>query len=210
MQSTVACDWVHKSLRLVDQLVKICLQLIQTTSFAIHPRLVNYNIVALVWIYCSFLLVALESCTCWFLARRQKAIVSIYLNDIVFLSQSSNTIDWFYCSSLLIVMTSITGGSGDAVRTTEITQADVDAANRQILERMMRKDRERERERRIHYIRGRFTAFAQIWKDAKFVLTLCDLPLGGAGVTAYELAEIQKEILLPLKKLMTVEIEDYK
>ncbi|KZV20070.1 golgin subfamily A member 4-like [Dorcoceras hygrometricum] len=96
------------------------------------------------------------------------------------------------------------GGSGDAVRTTEITQADVDAANRQILERMMREDRERERERR------RFTAFAQIWKEAKFALTLCDLPLGGAGFTAYELAEIQKEILFPLKKLMTVEIEDYK
>ncbi|KZV41914.1 hypothetical protein F511_17422 [Dorcoceras hygrometricum] len=104
----------------------------------------------------------------------------------------------------------IAGGSGDAVRTTEISQADVDAANRQILERMMREDREREKERRIHYIRGRFTAFAQIWKDAKFVLTFCDLPLGGAGFTAYELAEIQKEILLPLKKLMTVEIEDYK
>ncbi|KZV21357.1 ABC transporter C family member 1 [Dorcoceras hygrometricum] len=60
------------------------------------------------------------------------------------------------------------------------------------------------------FSRGRFTAFAQIWKDAKFVLTLCVLPLGGAGFTAYELAEIQKEILLPLKKLMTVEIEDYK
>ncbi|KZV30752.1 hypothetical protein F511_03730 [Dorcoceras hygrometricum] len=30
------------------------------------------------------------------------------------------------------------GGSGDAVRTTELTQADIDAANRQILERMMR------------------------------------------------------------------------
>ncbi|KZV38129.1 uridine-cytidine kinase C-like [Dorcoceras hygrometricum] len=40
------------------------------------------------------------------------------------------------------------GGSGDAVRTTELTQADIDAANRQILERMMREDRERERERR--------------------------------------------------------------
>ncbi|KZV20073.1 retrovirus-related Pol polyprotein from transposon TNT 1-94 [Dorcoceras hygrometricum] len=40
------------------------------------------------------------------------------------------------------------GGSGDAVRTTEITQADIDAANRQILESMMREDRERERERR--------------------------------------------------------------
>ncbi|KZV41915.1 hypothetical protein F511_17423 [Dorcoceras hygrometricum] len=58
--------------------------------------------------------------------------------------------------------------------------------------------------------RGRFTTFAQIWKDAKFVLTLCDLPLGGAGFTAYELADIQKDILLPLKKLMTVEIKDYK
>ncbi|KZV25067.1 hypothetical protein F511_03557 [Dorcoceras hygrometricum] len=41
------------------------------------------------------------------------------------------------------------GGSGDAVRTTEITQADIDAANRQIMERMMREDREREKERRI-------------------------------------------------------------
>ncbi|KZV31452.1 hypothetical protein F511_38298 [Dorcoceras hygrometricum] len=40
------------------------------------------------------------------------------------------------------------GGSGDAVRTTELTQADIDAANRQILERMMPEDRERERERR--------------------------------------------------------------
>ncbi|KZV44188.1 mitochondrial inner membrane translocase [Dorcoceras hygrometricum] len=40
------------------------------------------------------------------------------------------------------------GGSGDAVRTTELTQADIDAPNRQILERMMREDRERERERR--------------------------------------------------------------
>ncbi|KZV32128.1 dystroglycan-like [Dorcoceras hygrometricum] len=40
------------------------------------------------------------------------------------------------------------GGSGDAMRTTELTQADIDAANRQILERMMREDRERERERR--------------------------------------------------------------
>ncbi|KZV34288.1 F-box/kelch-repeat protein-like [Dorcoceras hygrometricum] len=42
----------------------------------------------------------------------------------------------------------IAGGSGDAVRTTEISQADVDATNRQILERMMREDREREREKR--------------------------------------------------------------
>ncbi|KZV44963.1 autophagy-related protein 11-like [Dorcoceras hygrometricum] len=40
------------------------------------------------------------------------------------------------------------GCSGDAVRTKEISQADVDAANRQILERMMREDREREREKR--------------------------------------------------------------
>ncbi|KZV21216.1 hypothetical protein F511_17950 [Dorcoceras hygrometricum] len=39
-------------------------------------------------------------------------------------------------------------GSGDAVRTSETTQAYIDAANRQILERMMREDRERERERR--------------------------------------------------------------
>ncbi|KZV18966.1 hypothetical protein F511_26980 [Dorcoceras hygrometricum] len=48
------------------------------------------------------------------------------------------------------------GGSGDVVRTTEITQADVDAANRQILERMMREDRERERERRSQSRSGSF------------------------------------------------------
>ncbi|KZV18021.1 hypothetical protein F511_39426 [Dorcoceras hygrometricum] len=41
------------------------------------------------------------------------------------------------------------GGSGDAVRTTEITQADIDAAIRQIMERMMCEDREREKESRI-------------------------------------------------------------
>ncbi|KZV53640.1 hypothetical protein F511_16468 [Dorcoceras hygrometricum] len=107
MQSTVACDWVHKSLRLVDQLVKICLQLIQTTSFAMHPRLVNYNTVALVWIYCSFPQVYLESCTCWFLARRQNAVVSIYPNDIVLISLTSSIINWLHCISLLIVMTSL-------------------------------------------------------------------------------------------------------
>ncbi|KZV30696.1 hypothetical protein F511_19489 [Dorcoceras hygrometricum] len=47
------------------------------------------------------------------------------------------------------------GGSGDVVRTTELTQADIDAANRQILERMMREDRERERERRSKSRRSR-------------------------------------------------------
>ncbi|KZV49972.1 hypothetical protein F511_26545 [Dorcoceras hygrometricum] len=48
------------------------------------------------------------------------------------------------------------GGSGDAVRTTELTQTDIDAANRQILERMMREDRERERERRSKSRSGSF------------------------------------------------------
>ncbi|KZV24441.1 golgin candidate 5 [Dorcoceras hygrometricum] len=50
---------------------------------------------------------------------------------------------------------SISGGNvvrttelGNVVRTTELTQADIDAANRQILERMMREDREREKEKR--------------------------------------------------------------
>ncbi|KZV51183.1 tropomyosin-like [Dorcoceras hygrometricum] len=38
-------------------------------------------------------------------------------------------------------------GSGDAVRTTEITQRDIDTAQRDILERMMTVDRERERSR---------------------------------------------------------------
>ncbi|KZV42443.1 hypothetical protein F511_20315 [Dorcoceras hygrometricum] len=50
----------------------------------------------------------------------------------------------------------IAGGSGNAVRTTELTQADIDAANRQILERMMREDRERERERRSKSRSGSF------------------------------------------------------
>ncbi|KZV29008.1 kinase associated protein phosphatase-maize (ISS) [Dorcoceras hygrometricum] len=48
------------------------------------------------------------------------------------------------------------GGSGDAVRTTDVTQADIDAANRQILERMMREERERERERRSKSRSGSF------------------------------------------------------
>ncbi|KZV18408.1 hypothetical protein F511_19184 [Dorcoceras hygrometricum] len=41
---------------------------------------------------------------------------------------------------------SISGGN--VVRTTELTQANIDAANRQNIERMMREDREREREKR--------------------------------------------------------------
>ncbi|KZV51382.1 hypothetical protein F511_37057 [Dorcoceras hygrometricum] len=28
--------------------------------------------------------------------------------------------------------------------------------------------------------------FAQIWNNAKFALTLCDFPLGGAGITVYK------------------------
>ncbi|KZV47093.1 hypothetical protein F511_07880 [Dorcoceras hygrometricum] len=39
-------------------------QLIQTTSFAMHPRLVEYNAVALDWMYCSCLLVNI---ICWIL-----------------------------------------------------------------------------------------------------------------------------------------------
>ncbi|KZV40414.1 hypothetical protein F511_42143 [Dorcoceras hygrometricum] len=35
-------------------------QLIQTTSFAMHPRLVDYITVALVWMYCSCLLLATD------------------------------------------------------------------------------------------------------------------------------------------------------
>ncbi|KZV30053.1 hypothetical protein F511_27062 [Dorcoceras hygrometricum] len=44
-------------------------QLIQTTSFAMNPRLVDYITVALVWMHCSSLLVSLERSTCWFLAQ---------------------------------------------------------------------------------------------------------------------------------------------
>ncbi|KZV55125.1 hypothetical protein F511_22637 [Dorcoceras hygrometricum] len=44
-------------------------QLIQTTLFAMHPRLVDYITVALVWMHCSCLLVSLERSTCWFLAQ---------------------------------------------------------------------------------------------------------------------------------------------
>ncbi|KZV30910.1 WPP domain-associated protein [Dorcoceras hygrometricum] len=53
---------VMKSLRLdfpttgLDQTMSY--QLIQTTSFAMHPRLVEYNAEALVWMYCSFLLLS--------------------------------------------------------------------------------------------------------------------------------------------------------
>ncbi|KZV36735.1 sensory histidine protein kinase [Dorcoceras hygrometricum] len=87
-------------------------QLIQTTSFVMHPRLDDYITVALVWMHCSCLLVTLESCTCWFfslqrasaesLARRQNAVVSINSNDIVLLSLTPNTNCWLHCSSLLI------------------------------------------------------------------------------------------------------------
>ncbi|KZV21441.1 hypothetical protein F511_16910 [Dorcoceras hygrometricum] len=42
----------------------------------------------------------------------------------------------------------ITGGSDDVVRTTDISQTDIDNAQRDIMERLMREDRERERERR--------------------------------------------------------------
>ncbi|KZV45264.1 hypothetical protein F511_16847 [Dorcoceras hygrometricum] len=85
----VAHNWMCCCLRLVVQLVvTICLQLvvqslvsnacdctshdwvdqtmsyqiIQTTSFAMHPRLVECNAEALVWMYCICLLV---SCDCW-------------------------------------------------------------------------------------------------------------------------------------------------
>ncbi|KZV30271.1 hypothetical protein F511_39362 [Dorcoceras hygrometricum] len=83
-----ACDWTSHDW--VDQTMSY--QLIQMTSFAKHPRLVEYNAEALVWICCSFLLV---SCDCWIstqrasaesLARRQNAVVSTYPNDIVLLS----------------------------------------------------------------------------------------------------------------------------
>ncbi|KZV28763.1 hypothetical protein F511_29241 [Dorcoceras hygrometricum] len=97
--STIARDWVDQTMSY---------QLIQMTSFAKHPRLVEYNAEALVWIYCSCLLL---SCDCWLstqrasaesLARRQNAVVSTYVNDIVLLSLSPST----NCCSLLIVMTS--------------------------------------------------------------------------------------------------------
>ncbi|KZV35623.1 hypothetical protein F511_30795 [Dorcoceras hygrometricum] len=52
--------------------------------------------------YCSFLLV---SCNCWLLTQRasaeslaqeQNAVVSTYVNDIVFLSLSPNSIFWLH------------------------------------------------------------------------------------------------------------------
>ncbi|KZV42563.1 hypothetical protein F511_35803 [Dorcoceras hygrometricum] len=54
-----ACDWISQ--RLVDQMMSY--QLIQTTSFAMHPRLVKYNAEALVWMYCSCLLVSCDCCS---------------------------------------------------------------------------------------------------------------------------------------------------
>ncbi|KZV51166.1 hypothetical protein F511_33257 [Dorcoceras hygrometricum] len=91
-----ACDWTSHDW--VDQTMSY--QLIQMTSFAKHPRLVEYKAEALVWICCSFLLV---SCDCWIstqrasaesLARRQNAVVSTYVNDIVLLSLSPSTNCW--------------------------------------------------------------------------------------------------------------------
>ncbi|KZV51131.1 hypothetical protein F511_43519 [Dorcoceras hygrometricum] len=65
--STVACDWIDLatgtsscdwiSQRLVDQTMSY--QLIQTTSFTMHPRLVEYNPEALVWMY------KLPAAACW-------------------------------------------------------------------------------------------------------------------------------------------------
>ncbi|KZV34467.1 hypothetical protein F511_28014 [Dorcoceras hygrometricum] len=51
-----ACDWTSHDW--VDQTMSY--QLIQTTSFAMHPRLIEYNAVALDWMYCIFLLVILS------------------------------------------------------------------------------------------------------------------------------------------------------
>ncbi|KZV46960.1 hypothetical protein F511_23562 [Dorcoceras hygrometricum] len=50
MQNTVARDWVHCSLRLVDQLVKICLQLVVQTLVVKCLRL-DYPTTACVWVY---------------------------------------------------------------------------------------------------------------------------------------------------------------
>ncbi|KZV23854.1 Amidase family protein isoform 1 [Dorcoceras hygrometricum] len=97
MQNTVACDWVHCSLQLVDQLVKICLKLVIQTLVVKCLRL-DYPTTATGS--------SLNPST-GPLARRQNDVVSIYPNDIILLSLTSNTIDWFYCSSLLIVMTSL-------------------------------------------------------------------------------------------------------
>ncbi|KZV55491.1 plant UBX domain-containing protein 1 isoform 1 [Dorcoceras hygrometricum] len=46
LQNTVACDWVHCSFRLVDQLVKICLQLVVQTLILKCLRLPLANITA--------------------------------------------------------------------------------------------------------------------------------------------------------------------
>ncbi|KZV27937.1 serine/threonine-protein phosphatase 7 long form [Dorcoceras hygrometricum] len=54
-------DWVDQTMSY---------RLIKTTSFAKHPRLVEYNAEALVWIYCSCLLL---SCVCWLSTQRASA-----------------------------------------------------------------------------------------------------------------------------------------
>ncbi|KZV26368.1 serine/threonine-protein kinase TOR-like [Dorcoceras hygrometricum] len=61
-------------------------QLIQTTSFAMHPRLVEYNAVALDWMYCSCLLVI--SSQDHLLNRHD--VVSTYSNDIVCYASSTD------------------------------------------------------------------------------------------------------------------------
>ncbi|KZV23836.1 hypothetical protein F511_30590 [Dorcoceras hygrometricum] len=91
--------------------------------------------------------------------------------------------------------------SGDVVRTTDISQADVDAANRQILERMMREDRERERERRIKSRSGSYKRHMEI---DKLALTVCNLPCSGAEYTVTDYQNFKKDFI-SLAIQMTVE-----
>ncbi|KZV06674.1 pentatricopeptide repeat-containing protein [Dorcoceras hygrometricum] len=65
-------DWVDQTMSY---------QLIQTTSFAMHPRLVNYIIEALVWMYCSCLLV---------IPSQRAYAESLARNDLLV----NNSLDW--------------------------------------------------------------------------------------------------------------------
>ncbi|KZV50734.1 hypothetical protein F511_09261 [Dorcoceras hygrometricum] len=68
-------------------------QLIQMTSFAMHPLLVDYITVALVWMNCS------------------SRLVNFFLYDVALSLASGSSIDWFYCSFLLIVMSLLMSSS---------------------------------------------------------------------------------------------------
>ncbi|KZV16085.1 hypothetical protein F511_29010 [Dorcoceras hygrometricum] len=67
-------DWLNQTMSY---------QLIQTTSFAMHPRLIEYNDVALDWMYCSCLLVLLRVVPAALQLLSSSAEHDVVTNDII-------------------------------------------------------------------------------------------------------------------------------